>query len=71
MERWLKMGTACKKANVCRDTMRRWCVDGLVVAKQVPAGKRFDWRIREDSLPIYSESAFDAKVASLIHTAGL
>lgn len=51
--------------------MRRWCVDGLVVAKQVPAGKRFDWRIREDSLPIYSESAFDAKVASLIHTAGL
>lgn len=71
MYRWIKMGTACKKADVCRDTMRKWCVEGIVIAKRIPAGQRFDWRIREDSLPVHAETSFDAKAETLIRAAGL
>lgn len=70
MDRWLKMGAACEAANCHRDTMLRWIRDGYVVAKQVPAGSRKDWRIREDSLPIYS-NAIDNKAQALLERAGL
>lgn len=70
MDRWLKMGAACKLVNVHRDTMRKWCHDGEVVAKLVPAGERKDWRILESSLPIYSSEVED-KALSLLQRAGL
>ncbi|SOB60564.1 Integrase family protein (modular protein) [Pseudodesulfovibrio profundus] len=50
MDRWLKMGAACKAANCHRDTMMKWIRDGHVVAEQRPAGKRMDWVILERSL---------------------
>lgn len=70
MERWLKMGVACKAATVHRDTMLKWIRDGHVVGKQVPAGKRKDWRILESSLPIYSNT-INNKAQALLERAGL
>jgi len=70
MERWLKMGEACKSANVHRDTMRKWCRDGEVTAIQVPAGSRKDWRILESSLPMFS-TVLEDKALALLKRAGL
>lgn len=70
MERWLKMGAACKAVGCHRDTMLSWIRAGHVTAKQVPAGKRKDWRILEDSLPIYSNS-IENKAQALMERAGL
>lgn len=70
MERWLKMGAACEAANCHRDTMRKWCHEGHVEARQVPAGKRKDWRILESSLPIYSDG-LENKALTILRRAGL
>ncbi|MCJ2164629.1 MULTISPECIES: helix-turn-helix domain-containing protein [unclassified Pseudodesulfovibrio] len=70
MERWLKMGAACEACNIHRDTMRNWCRDGVVVARQIPAGKRKDWRILESSLPIHSNE-LGSKALTLLQRAGL
>lgn len=49
MSRNLKMSQAMKLLNVSRNTMRRYCEEGIVEASQIPAGKRMDWRISEES----------------------
>lgn len=60
--RWLRMGEACRRLSVCRRTMRKYCVDGVVLAEKLP-GSRGDWRIREDSL--------DALLSPVAHTRAL
>ncbi|UZP68747.1 helix-turn-helix domain-containing protein [Desulfovibrio mangrovi] len=47
--RQLKMKQAMELLNVSRNTMRKYCEEGIVDATQIPAGKRMDWRISEDS----------------------
>ncbi|NDV25954.1 helix-turn-helix domain-containing protein [Desulfovibrio sp. JC010] len=44
---WLKMGQAMSKLNVCRDTMRKYCQEGLVRAEKLPSGH---WRIESSSI---------------------
>ncbi|MBC17062.1 MAG: hypothetical protein CL942_08425 [Desulfovibrio sp.] len=69
MDRWLKMGAACKAANCHRDTMMKWIRDGHVVAEQRPAGKRMDWVILERSLN-NPANAFEVEVLALLEKAG-
>lgn len=47
MTAWLKMGQAMRRLNVCRDTMRKYCREGLVRAEKLPSGH---WRIEQESL---------------------
>jgi hypothetical protein len=54
--RWLKMRQACEQQNCCPNTMKRYIREDIVVAKQVPAGRRMDWRILESSLPVNQET---------------
>lgn len=51
--RWLKMGQAMSMLNVCRDTMRSYCEEGLVRAKKLPSGH---WRIEQDSIDQFMQS---------------
>lgn len=69
MDRWLKMGAACRAANCHRDTMLKWIRDGHVVAEQRPAGKRMDWVILERSLKNPTR-AFEVEVLALLEKAG-
>lgn len=46
-QRWLKMGQAMSMLSVCRDTMRSYCVQGLVRAEKLPSGH---WRIERGSI---------------------
>lgn len=70
MSRFLKMGQACKVLNVCRKTMRRYCVEGIVEAEQIPAGNRMDWRISEDSCHALLQGS-ELKARVLEHVRGL
>lgn len=71
MDRWIKMGRACALTDVHRDTMRKWCRDGYVVARKVQAGSRHDWRILESSLPVFTGGLEDKKALVLMRRAGL
>jgi len=62
MSRYLKMSQAMEMLNVSRNTMRRYCEEGIVDASQIPAGKRKDWRICEESCQkLLDGSMFKAK----------
>jgi len=50
---WLKMGQAMRKLNVCRDTMRKYCQEGLVRAEKLPSGH---WRIESSSIDKFLEN---------------
>lgn len=44
---WLRMGQAMERLNVSRKTLRRYCVNGLVLAEKLPGGH---WRVDADSV---------------------
>lgn len=69
MDRWLKMGAACKVAGCHRDTMLSWIRAGHVVAEQRPAGKRLDWVVLESSLNRPARES-QAEVLAILKTAG-
>jgi len=66
MSRQLKMKEAMRLLNVSRNTMRKYCIEGIVQAVKIPAGQREDWRISEDScLALLDGTA--VKVTALEH----
>lgn len=70
MSRQLKMKQAMELLNVSRNTMRKYCEEGVVEAIQIPAGKRMDWRINEDScLALLNGNKI--KLTALEHVRGL
>lgn len=69
---WLKMGEACKKANRSRKVMRQWCRDGIVKARRIPAGSRFDWQVDSESLDnLDADSAVRARALAHLRIHGL
>lgn len=59
------MGAACKEAGVCREKMRRWCREGIVRARQIPAGQRMDWQIDASSLESIGQGVHGKALAIL------